>query len=389
MENKKPNKEELQLKIKEFVSKIDSKDFNIYFYCTDTKGNALASVAQIYGHVKTLTGLGYKAHILTDSDKYTSVETWLGKDYAELSHIPLTKTITEIDPITKKPVTKTVHVDIKITNTDFLIVPEVYANIMQQVTKLPCKKIVFCQNYTFISEILPLDKSWSLYGFNDVITTSDELSLFVKSINPSATTYQTPILINDSLFNESKKSKKPYISFVTKDQSDFRVITNMFYRKYPIFRWFTPRDLRNLSQEEFAEALKESCVLVWVDKRSTFGTAPIEAMKCGVPVIGVIPELIPYWMKEETEEGLSIKQNGVWVGSILEIADILNNFCQDYLEDDIPTEITDAMKTTIIDFNYEKSIEGVEKLYSTMFENRKVDILALANEKEIKTEEEK
>jgi hypothetical protein len=46
------------------ISRLESKDFGIYFFTLDTKGNPVAGVANIYEHVKVLNELGYKAYIL-------------------------------------------------------------------------------------------------------------------------------------------------------------------------------------------------------------------------------------------------------------------------------------------------------------------------------------
>ena len=41
--------------------KITKKDFGIYFFTLDTKGNPTAGVATIYEHVKILRELGFNA----------------------------------------------------------------------------------------------------------------------------------------------------------------------------------------------------------------------------------------------------------------------------------------------------------------------------------------
>ena len=75
----------------EMLTKIDNKDFGIYFFTLDTKGNPVASVATIYENVKALNELGYKAHILHEKDDYHGVAEWLGEEYMELPHISIEK----------------------------------------------------------------------------------------------------------------------------------------------------------------------------------------------------------------------------------------------------------------------------------------------------------
>ena len=71
------------------LEKLDNKDFSLYFFTLDTKGNPTAGIANIYEHVKVLNKLGYKAFILHEKNDYklkgdengTSVCEWLGEEY--------------------------------------------------------------------------------------------------------------------------------------------------------------------------------------------------------------------------------------------------------------------------------------------------------------------
>lgn len=87
--------------------------------------------------------------------------------------------------------------------------------------------------------------------------------------------------------------------------------------KYPQYRWFTFRDMKNINQSDFSKFLKESFVSVWVDRESGFGTFPLESMITNTPVIGVVPNLKPSWMDGN---------NGIWTYSFNEIVDVLGNF---------------------------------------------------------------
>ena len=125
---------------KEFVdnilTKLDNKDFGLYFFTLDTRGNAAAGIANIYEHVKLLRELGYNANILHEKNDYKlvgdaegmGIADWLGEEYAELPHVSIETQ------------------GIKINAEDFLVVPEIFANVMDQAKKFPCKKIVFSQS---------------------------------------------------------------------------------------------------------------------------------------------------------------------------------------------------------------------------------------------------
>ena len=110
-----------------------------------------------------------------------------------------------------------------------------------------------------------------------------------------------------------------------------------FYLRYPQYRWITFRDMRGLTQEEFAEYLKDSFVSVWVDDTSGFGTFPIESMASRTPVIGKVPNLKPDWMNEN---------NGIWTYELNNMVDIIAEFVQNWLEDNISNQLYDECLLT-------------------------------------------
>ena len=119
--------------------------------------------------------------------------------------------------------------------------------------------------------------------------------------------------------------------------------------KFPQYRWFTFRDLRGLSEVEFANSLRECFVSVWVDNKSGFGTFPLESMKSNVPVIGKIPDLAPDWMTEE---------NGIWISDHTLLIDVIADFIQNWLEDNIRPELYEEMKKTVERFEDKQKFES-------------------------------
>ena len=73
------------------------------------------------------------------------------------------------------------------------------------------------------------------------------------------------------------------IAVHTREQRDTMKIIKSFYLQNPQFKWITFRDMRGLSRKEFAKTLSESCASIWVDRISSFGTFPLESMRCGTP----------------------------------------------------------------------------------------------------------
>jgi glycosyltransferase involved in cell wall biosynthesis len=141
----------------------------------------------------------------------------------------------------------------------------------------------------------------------------------------------------------------------------------MFYSKFPQYRWITFRDMRGLSELEFAQGLKDSFSSVWIDSPSAFGTFPLESMKMGVPVIGLTPSMVPEWMKEE---------NGIWINNQNLLLDVLADFIQNWLEDNINPDLYDQMSQTVEPYSSEETFKTsvlslFEKMMVTRIENFK------------------
>jgi glycosyltransferase involved in cell wall biosynthesis len=114
--------------------------------------------------------------------------------------------------------------------------------------------------------------------------------------------------------------------------------------------------MRGLSEKEFANALSECFCSVWMDSTSSFGTFPLESMKCGVPVIGLAPSMVPEWMNED---------NGIWVGNKNQVLDVMVEFLHNWLEDNIADKLYEGMEKTSSKFS---NVENFTKTIKSLFE---------------------
>lgn len=342
------------------ISKLDNKECGFYFFTLDTKGNPTGGIANIYEHVKVLTELGYKAYILHEEIEYVGVADWLGKEYSQLPHVAIKAQNHEI------------------TNSDFIIIPEIFANVMEQWARIPAKKIVLSQSYSYIFELLNIGSTWGQYGISDVITTSGIQAKYVNNLFPGLTTHIVPVSIPE-YFKPSDKPKKPIISISSRDQKDAINIVKSFYLQYPMYKWVTFRDLRGLPKTMLANTLSESCLSIWIDEISGFGTFPIESMECETPVIGVIPNMIPEWMLDESDENgvENIKNNGVWASNVLAIPDLIAQYLKVWFEDSVPENLINTMIESKGKYTSEIQKEKISEVYSTLIEKRKLEINAV------------
>lgn len=329
--------------IKESISKLEKKEFRIFFFVMDTKGNVIASIANIYEHVRMLREMGYDAQILHEKNDYTPIGTVLGEAYAEIPHVSIESQ------------------QLKVNTQDFIVIPEIFANVMEQTSKLPSKRIVFLQSYDYIFEMLMPGKNWVEYGITDVITTTEKQKIYVENLMSGRVKAEViPVGIPD-YFKASDKPKKPIIAISTRDQRDLVKIYKAFYLKYPHLKWVSFRDMRGFSRENFAKSLAESCLAIWVDSVSSFGTFPIEAMKSNVPVLGLVPNMVPEWITDK---------NGLWTHDPLAIVDLAANYFQAWLEDGEPQELFDEMSKMKDSYSLEQQKSKVDEVYGNFVKNR-------------------
>jgi hypothetical protein len=358
--NKKQFEDQLQ-QGKNVIEKLGNKDFTIYYFTLDTKGNPTAGIANIYEHVKMLNELGYHAVILHEKNDYKlvgdeqgyGIKEWLGDEYAMLPHASIEKQELNIGP------------------ADIIVIPEIFANIMDQIKTFPCKKVVLSQSYNYLLELLPLGKRWNVdYGFYDVITTSVKQARYLTSLFPSIRTHIVPVSIAD-YFKPNVKPKQPIVSILSRNQNDAAKIVKAFYLEYPIYKWVTFKELRGLPKKQFAEQLSNSCLAVWVDDEAGFGTFPLEAMESNTPVIGKIPNMVPEWMEGTDGDGQPvIKNNGVWTNTTINLPELIATYMKLWFEDSIPSDLLNSIESSKGQYTTEMQKEKLASVYQTLVDNR-------------------
>jgi hypothetical protein len=328
------------------IENMKNKKSRIYLISQDTKGNAKASIAYIYRLGLSLLNAGYNPIVLHETPDYTGVSGWLGEEYMKLPHKSIEGQNLEISP------------------EDLIVIPELYGFIMSQITNLPCGKIVLCQAYDHILETLQPGQSWSDLGFLKCITTSDKQKEQVESIMRNVSFDILKPYISDE-FKPQEYPAKPIISVHSREPRDTANLIKTFYIKFPQYRWITFRDMRGLTEKEFAKGLESSCLSVWIDETSGYGTFPLESMKSNVPVLGLVPNLVPEWMSEN---------NGLWINNKTQMVDFIADYLQNWLEDNVNENLFIEMKKTIDSLptkeTFEKdSVSLFEKYISTRRES--------------------
>ena len=126
-----------------------------------------------------------------------------------------------------------------------------------------------------------------------------------------------------------------------------------------------------LRRVDYAERLKKNFATVWVDRISTFGTVPLEAMKAGSIPIGLMPDITPEYLLDE--KGEFIENSGVWTRDIYTIAILIGDLVTKFLDDTIDDKVFEAMSAIADKYSVEKATERLEKIYGGIFQAR-IDI---------------
>ena len=312
------------------VQNMKDKKSKIYLLVQDTKGNAKASIAYMYRLGLTLLNAGYNVVILHEKNEYIGVGEWLGQEYMDrLPHQSIESQNLEVAP------------------EDFIVIPELFGFVMNQITKLPCGKIVLCQAYDHILETLQPGQTWGQLGFFKCITTSEDQKEFISGVMKNVSIDILEPYISDN-FTKQTLPSKPIVALFSRDQRDSMNLVKTFYIKYPQYRWITFRDMRGLSEVEFANGLKDVCLSVWIDDVSGYGTFPLESMKTNVPVLGLVPNLLPKWINEK---------NGFWVNNKLQLVDFVGEYLQSWLEDGIDEKLYEEMENTVQSLSTKEKFE--------------------------------
>lgn len=365
------NTKEIVQRIETEIGKLKDKSFKVLFYVPDAKNNATGYISYIYQMALTLQQLGYNVKMLyqlyneytaeelkkldlenqpiDDNRVFVGVTESLGEKYATLEHANIQNEELEVSP------------------SDFLIIPEVYSSVMNQTKKLSCKRIVLTQNYNYLTDFIQVGVSWANFGITDTITSCLNQAELVNSVFPYVKTkVLTPYI--PSYFYEGNEPKKLIVNIITKSQKDANKIIKPFYWKYPMYKWVSFRDLRSYPREMFADYLREGAITIWVDSDTQFGYAPLEAIKSGNIVIGKIPELIPEWML--SEDKTQLLDNGIWFNDINSVHKIIADVIRTWINDDIPSEITDAMKETAKKYSFDEYKVNLDNLINSYINER-------------------
>ena len=353
------NKEEMMKIIEDNIKKMEDKSFNVFFFVIDTKGNPSGAIEYVYRTALDLSKMGYNVSMLHQEEDFVGVGDWLGEAYAELPHHNIEKE------------------NVEISASDFLFIPEILSSVMSQTKTLPCKRIMILQNHRFMADFMPVGVTPFDLNINEVITTTHTLKDIVDTYFPGIHTHIVRPAIAP-VFRNNDSPKKLIINVVSRNQDDINRIVKPFYWRYPVYKWVSFRDLRGVTQDVFADALREGAITIWLDEISDFGYSALEAAKSGSITIARVPATPTDWTFVNGTDGDG-EQSGlnpafIWFDDMERVPDMIASVVRTWTLDRIPQELYDNLSSAADEYSVEKHLEDVQKEYvENIFAKRLAD----------------
>lgn len=350
--------------IEKEISKIGKKDNRLYFFVIDTKGVPSGSLEYIYNLALMAKEEGYDVSMLHTEEEFVGVGSWLGENYANLPHYNVNKGEVGTSP------------------SDLLFIPEIYSQIMNQTKNLPCKRVAILQNYNYLVEQMPYAAQWGDFGILEGITNSDYQAALLNDSFPYVKLRKVTPFIS-KIFGSTNEPKKMIVNIISKDQSDIKKVVKPFYWKYPMFKWVSFKELRNLPKEEFAKALREAAVTIVIDEDTSFGYSTLEAVKSGSITMVKVPDTDVDWANNE--DG-TLPNCCIWFNDYPTLCKQLASVIRSWITDKVPTILEEEGKKICENYSYDKT-KGEFLSYVTDTLNKRKEemenlILQIKNKKE-------
>jgi hypothetical protein len=84
-----------------------------------------------------------------------------------------------------------------------------------------------------------------------------------------------------------------------------------------------------------------------------------------------MPNLIPEWLENKDVEGnYSIKNNGVWTNTTINIPELIATYIKVWLEDSVPSDMIDSINESKGQYTSEKQKETLSTVYDNLLQSR-------------------
>lgn len=339
--------------IKREIEKINKKENRIYFFVIDTQGVPSGSLEYIYNLALILKEDGYNVSMLYSQgeDEFVGVGSWLGEEYSSLPHYDVNKGEIEASP------------------SDILFIPEIFAQVMSQTKKMPCLRVAIMQNFNFMVEQMPYAAQWGDFGIMNAIVNSKSQEELLKDVFPYVNVHKVTPFISP-IFGNVSQPKKMVVNLIAKNPEDVHRIIKPFYWKYPLLKWVSFKEIRNLKKEDFAKELRENAITVVCDDAGSFCYSALEAAKSGSIVLCKLGNNVPDWA--ETEEGL--RNCCIWFDDFKMLHNQIATVVRSYITDKVPDTLEKEANIAVEDYNKDRTTTELLTFIDGILGKRKTEM---------------
>ena len=351
-------------KIKASLDKLRSKSSK-FIFCAAESPSPAASIYEMYFHATVVKNMGHEVIIMVEKGDYVP-PTWIEKELTNHKHMAMSDPKLMVGP------------------EDFMIIPDVYSNVMEQTKSLPCHRIGLLQSIDYMVSALIPGTDWTSFGIHDIITTSQSLKEWVDTFYGKKFNIKTYNIGIPDYFEKSNLPQKPIISVIGRNPNEISKFVKLFFSKYPQYNWVTfdpmltkskpPQQMRRI---DFAKRLQENFAAVWIDRIASFGTFPLECMKSGTIPICLKPDMMPEYLVERDEQGNPLKLvegAGAWTDNFYDLPVLTGELLIKFLDDSISPEIYESMSNIAAKYNQADAEKSLAEIYEG-FINQRIDLL--------------
>lgn len=169
---------------------------------------------------------------------------------------------------------------------DVVVVPEAWPNVVRAIARMPCKKIIHCQNPFYVFHSFADVAAIESLGYREVLScsgfTTDMLRRFGYA--PPVHTVRPALAAEFSTMGCKKTLQIAYMPRKREIETVF--VRGLFKSLYPQYRDIAWVAIKDMNHAECAQVMRESAVFASFSFIEGLGLPPLEAMASGCMVAG-------------------------------------------------------------------------------------------------------
>lgn len=169
---------------------------------------------------------------------------------------------------------------------DVAVVPEAWPNVLRAMARMPCRRLIHCQNPFYVFHAFDDIASVESLGYREMLSCSGFTTEMLRRFGyPHPVHTVRPALAPE--FSGAGGNKTRQIAYMPRKRAnETAFVQGLFKSLYTQHRdipWIT---IQNMSREECARVMRDSAVFASFSFTEGLGLPPLEAMACGCIVAG-------------------------------------------------------------------------------------------------------